>query len=84
MNCIITSLADEWSALLNGKHINTLFPFPVLHRPNVQAYADKAVTVLARQLFRANVLKQTDVFFIEEVSMKSAELWSAMEFADCC
>ena len=79
LNCIITSLAAERSASLYGKHINTLFPFPVLQRPNVQAYADKAITILARQPLRTNILKHTDVFLIEEVSMISAELWAAMD-----
>ena len=40
---------------------------------------EKALSSLARQPIRSNVLKHLDVLFVEELSMVSSELWAAMD-----
>ena len=78
-SCIITSLAAERSAILGGRHINALFPFPVSDINSVSHLVSHALNRLARDPVKFFVLKALDIIFVEEVSMVSAELWSAMD-----
>ena len=79
LNCIITSLAAERSASLNGKHINALIPFPVDKSATCDLLAKVALSRLQRDPTRSRYLECLDVLFIEEISMISSELWAAMD-----
>ena len=79
LNCMITSLAAERSASVNGKHINALIPFPVEVSSTCDSLAKKALSNLQRDPTRSRYLEALDVLFIEEISMISSELWAAID-----
>ena len=79
LNSMITSLAAERSASLNGKHINALIPFPVEVASTCESLARNALSRLQRDPVRSRYLENLDVLFVEEVSMISSELWAAID-----
>ena len=76
---VITSVAAERASVFGGKHINALIPFPVIQNETVSHLVSHALNSLARDPVKFTFLEKLDVFFVEEGSMISAELWSAMD-----
>ena len=79
LNCMVTSLAAERSASVNGKHINALFPFPVEVSSTCESLARNALSRLQRDAVRSRYLQCLDVLFVEEISMISSEMWAAID-----
>ena len=79
LRCVITSVAAERASVFGGKHINALIPFPVIQNETVSHPVSHALNSFARDPVKFTFLEKLDVFFVEEVSMISAELWSAMD-----
>ena len=79
LRCVITSVAAERASLFGGRHINALIPFPVVQNGTVTHLVSHALNTLARDPLKFTFLERLDVLFVEEVSMISAELWSAMD-----
>ena len=79
LNCMITSLAAERSASVNGKHINALIPFPVEVASTCESLARNALARLQRDSVRSRYLQCLDVLFVEEISMISSEMWAAID-----
>ena len=79
LHCMITSLAAERSASLNGKHINALIPFPVDAGSTCESLARVALSRLQREPMRSRYLQSLNIIFLEEISMISSELWAAID-----
>ena len=79
LHCMITSLAAERSASLNGKHINALIPFPVDAGSTCESLARVALSRLQRDPIRSRYLQSLNVVFVEEISMISSEIWAAID-----
>ena len=79
LTCMITSLAAEHSASVNGKHINALIPFPAEISSTCESLARNALSRLQRDSVRSRYLQCLDVFFVEEISMISSEMWAAID-----
>ena len=78
-SCRVTSLAAERASMFGGIHINALIPFPVSDNVFVTHLVTHALQRLSRDPIRSAFLQHLQVLFIEEVSMVSAELWSAVD-----
>ena len=78
-SCMVTSLAAERASMFGGIHITALIPFPVTDHLFVTSLVTHAIQRLSRDPVRSAVLHDLQVIFIEEVSMVSAELWSAVD-----
>ena len=79
LHCVVTSLAAERSAALAGRHLNALIPFPVEKSSSAESLAKTALSNLQRSPVKTRFLQNVDVFFIEEMSMISSEIWAATD-----
>ena len=77
--CVVTSSAAERSAALAGKPLNALIPFPVERNASAESLAKTALSNLQRSPVKTRFLQNVDVFFVQEMSMISSEIWAAFD-----
>ena len=77
--CLVTSLASRRSMHFGGEHIHKLFCLPPSSSGSPIKMAEQALTKLDHRNDKKMLLLALEVLFVEEVSLISAEQWSAMD-----
>ena len=77
--CLVTSLASRRSMHFGGEHIHKLFCLPPSSRGSPLKMAEQALTKLDFRNDKKMLLLALEVLFVEEISLISAEQWSAMD-----
>ena len=77
--CLVTSLASRRSMHFGGEHIHKLFCLPPCSKGSPIKMAEQALTKLDHRNDKKMLLLALEVLFVEEVSLISAEQWSAMD-----
>jgi predicted GIY-YIG superfamily endonuclease/DNA replication protein DnaC len=80
-NVIMTSITGERATVLGGVHLHKLLNLPVVggNYSSVEFLVKGAVDRLYRNPVKLAKLVQTDVFFIDEIGMLSAEMFSVLD-----
>ena len=77
--CLVTSLASRRSMHFGGEHIHKLFCLPPSSCGSPIKMAEQALVKLDHRNDKKMLLMALEVLFVEEVSLISAEQWSAMD-----
>ena len=77
--CLVTSLASRRSMHFGGEHIHKLFCLPPSSSGSPIKMAEQALNKLDHRNEKKMLLLALEVLFVEEVSLISAEQWSAMD-----
>ena len=77
--CLVTSLASRRSMHFGGEHIHKLFCLPPSSSGSPLRMAEQALTKLDHRNDKKMLLLALEVLFVEEISLVSAEQWSAMD-----
>ena len=77
--CLVTSLASRRSMHFGGEHIHKLFCLPPSSCGSPNKMAEQALMKLDHRNDKKMLLMALEVLFVEEVSLISAEQWSAMD-----
>ena len=76
--CLVTSLASRRSMTFGGEHIHKMFCLPPSSNGSPVKMAEQALTKLDFRNHK-KILLALEVLFVEEISLISAEQWSAMD-----
>ena len=76
--CLVTSLAARSSMQFGGEHIHKLFCLPTVNNGSPSRMAEQALSKLDDKNVKKMLLLAVEVLFVEEISLISAEQWSAM------
>ena len=77
--CLVTSLAARRSMQFGGEHIHKLFCLPTVNNGSPLRMAEQALSKLDYKNDKKMLLLAVEVLFVEEISLISAEQWSAMD-----
>ena len=77
--CFVTSLASRRASQFGGEHIHRIFCLPTVVNASPVTIAEQALQKLDRKNEKKCILLAIEVLFVEEISLISAEQWSAMD-----
>ena len=77
--CLVTSLASRRSMHFGGEHIHKLFCLPPCSKSSPIKMAEQELTKLDHRNDKKMLFLALELLFVEEVTLISAEQWSAMD-----